>query len=47
MAEEFTGAADVLTGAAIARSVEPENGEGRVAVEGNCLNCDTTLIGKH
>ncbi len=47
MAEEFTGAADILTGAVIARAVEPASGEGRVAVEGNCLNCDTTLIGKH
>ena len=47
MAEEFTGAADILTGAVIARAVEPASGEGRVAVEGNFLNCDTTLIGNH
>ena len=47
MTEELTGAADVLTGAVIARVVEPESGEGRVTGEGNCLNCGTTLVGMH
>ena len=47
MAEVFTGAADVLTGAVIARAVEPASGDGRAAVEGNCLNCGTALIGNY
>jgi Protein of unknown function (DUF3667) len=46
MSGELAGAADILTGAAIARAVEPDAGEGKTAV-GNCLNCGTTLIGAH
>jgi hypothetical protein len=46
MSGEFAGAADILTGAAIARAVEPEAGEGQTAA-GNCLNCGTTLMGAH
>jgi Protein of unknown function (DUF3667) len=47
MTGELAGAADIVTGAAIARAVEPEAGEGRVAAKGNCLNCGTTLVGAH
>ncbi len=47
MTGEFAGAADIITGAALARSVEPEAGEGRVAIGGNCLNCGATLVGPH
>ena len=47
MTGELAGAADILTGAAIARAVEPTSGEGHVAVGGNCLNCGTALIGNH
>lgn len=46
MSGELAGAADILTGAAIARAVEPDAGEGRVA-SGNCQNCGTTLVGAH
>lgn len=46
MSGELAGAADILTGAAIARVVEPEAGEGKAA-SGNCLNCGTNLIGAH
>lgn len=44
---ELAGAADILTGAALARAVEPEAGEAHGGVDGNCLNCGTTLIGPH
>jgi Protein of unknown function (DUF3667) len=47
MTGELVGAADILTGAAIARAVEPSAGESHGAAEGNCLNCGTTLIGAH
>jgi Protein of unknown function (DUF3667) len=46
MSGELAGAADILTGAAIARAVEPDAGEGQVA-SGNCQNCGTALIGAH
>lgn len=46
MSGELAGAADILTGAAIARAVEPDAGEGQVA-SGNCLNCGTALVGAH
>lgn len=46
MSGELAGAADILTGAAIARAVEPEAGEGQVAA-GNCQNCGTALVGAH
>lgn len=46
MSGELAGAADILTGAAIARVVEPEAGEGKAA-SGNCFNCGTNLIGAH
>jgi hypothetical protein len=46
MSGELAGAADIVTGAAIARMVEPEAGEGKAA-SGNCLNCGTNLIGAH
>ncbi|MBL0925071.1 MAG: DUF3667 domain-containing protein [Sphingomonadaceae bacterium] len=46
MSGELAGAADILTGAAIARAVEPDAGEGQ-ATQGNCLNCGTALMGAH
>lgn len=47
MSGELAGAADIITGAALARAVEPEAGEGRSATERVCLNCGTTLMGAH
>ncbi len=47
MSGELAGAADILAGAALARAVEPEAGEAHGGVDGNCLNCGTTLIGPH
>jgi hypothetical protein len=46
MSGELAGAAEILTGAAIARAVEPEAGEGQVA-SGNCQNCGAALVGAH
>lgn len=46
MSGELAGAADIITGAALARAVEPDAGEGRGA-EKACLNCGTALIGAH
>lgn len=47
MSGELAGAADIIAGAALARAVEPEAGEGRSATERVCLNCGTTLMGAH
>jgi hypothetical protein len=44
---EFEAAGDALTGTLISRAVEAEHGEGRRTVRGVCLNCGTTLYGKH
>lgn len=38
---------DAMTGAVIARAVEPEAGEGRGVDLGACLNCGFELIGAH
>jgi hypothetical protein len=46
MTGELAGVADIITGAAIGRAVEPDAGEGH-ATSGNCLNCGTALIGAH
>lgn len=46
MSGELAGAADILTGAAIARAVEPDAGEGR-GKSISCLNCGTELMGAH
>lgn len=46
MSGELAGAADIVTGAAISRAVEPDAGEGRAGA-GNCLNCGTALAGAH
>ena len=46
MTGELAGVADIVTGAAIARAVEPDAGEGHAA-SGKCLNCGTALIGAH
>ena len=40
-------AADAMTGAVIGRALEPSHGEGNRVEHGNCLNCDTALIGSH
>jgi Protein of unknown function (DUF3667) len=47
MTGELIGAADILTGAAVARAVEPAAGEAKGRVDGDCLNCGTTLAGPH
>lgn len=47
MSGELAGAADIIAGAALARAVEPEAGEGRSATERVCLNCGATLMGAH
>ena len=47
MTGELAGVADIITGAAIARAVEPEAGEAQGGASGNCLNCGTALIGAH
>jgi hypothetical protein len=44
---ELAGAADIITGTAVARAVEPEAGEGHAVKASNCLNCGTSLIGAH
>ncbi|WP_373476450.1 DUF3667 domain-containing protein [Sphingorhabdus sp.] len=44
---ELVGAADIITGAALARAVEPDAGEGRGVAEKSCLNCGATLMGAH
>jgi hypothetical protein len=46
MSGELVGAADIVTGAAIARAVEPSAGEGR-GQSGICLNCGANLNGAH
>jgi Protein of unknown function (DUF3667) len=46
MSEGLAGVADILTGAAVARAVEPGAGEGQVA-PGECQNCKTALLGPH
>jgi hypothetical protein len=47
MTDELAGAADIVTGTAVARAIEPDAGEAHGGAEGNCLNCGTTLIGAH
>jgi hypothetical protein len=47
MSRELAGAADIITGVASARRVEPEAGAGLGAKPGNCLNCNTLLTGSH
>ncbi len=46
MSGELAGIADIVTGAAIARAVEPEAGEGQGGAEA-CLNCGAGLVGAH
>jgi hypothetical protein len=46
MSEELAGAADIITGAAIARAVEPDAGEGKSEAN-SCLNCGAALLGAH
>lgn len=47
MTGELAGAADILTGAAVARAVEPSAGEAHAVIGGNCLNCGAGLLGPH
>jgi len=44
---ELAGVADIITGAAIGRAVEPSAGEAHSGADGNCLNCGTSLVGPH
>lgn len=46
MSEELAGAADIITGAAVARAVEPDAGEGKREAT-SCLNCGAALLGAH
>lgn len=46
MSGELAGVADIVTGAAIARTVEPTAGKGHGHSE-TCLNCSTALVGSH
>lgn len=46
MSGEPAAAADIITGAAVARTAEPDAGEGKDQSD-NCLNCGTALIGPH
>jgi Protein of unknown function (DUF3667) len=46
MRGEFIGIADIVTGAAIARALEPDAGEGKGNGEA-CMNCGATLFGAH
>ena len=46
MSGELAGVADIITGAAIARAVEPDAGEGK-GNSTSCLNCGTVLVGAH
>ncbi|MEQ1538057.1 MAG: DUF3667 domain-containing protein [Sphingorhabdus sp.] len=45
MSEEISGLADIATGAAIARAVEPVAGEWQGGNAEACLNCGTALVG--
>jgi hypothetical protein len=47
MTGELEAAADLVTGAALARAVEPDAGEGQSGDEANCLNCGAVLISSH
>ncbi len=46
MSGELAAAADIITGAAVARAVEPNAGEGK-DLSDICLNCGTALLGTH
>ena len=46
MSGELAGLADIVTGAAIARAIEPEAGEGQGS-GGACMNCGADLVGAH
>ena len=46
MNADLAEAEDIVTGAAVARAVEPSAGEGRCQ-SGTCLNCGTDLLGAH
>jgi hypothetical protein len=47
MDDGLTALADISTGAAVARIVEPGAGEGQAGDGPRCLNCGTFLIGSH
>ena len=46
MNADLTEALDIVTGAVVARAVEPSAGRGRCQ-SGTCLNCGTDLLGVH
>jgi Protein of unknown function (DUF3667) len=43
---EFDVAADLATGALVARAVEPDSGEAAIGERPHCLNCSASLTGK-
>ncbi len=47
MTSDFIAAADIMTGAVVARAVEPDAGETTNSVVGKCLNCNAELMGAH
>jgi Protein of unknown function (DUF3667) len=47
MSGELAGVADIVTGAAIGRAVEPSAGEAHGGATGDCLNCGATLSGPY
>lgn len=47
MSGELAGAADIATGAVIARALEPDTGKSGHFVENACLNCGTKLAGTY
>jgi hypothetical protein len=47
MSGELAGAADIATGALIAKAVEPETGKDGHFKESACLNCGTALVGSY
>lgn len=47
MMDEIKAAGQAITGAALARAVEPKTGEDGHTQESACLNCGTPLVGPH
>ena len=47
MSGEIDAVGEIMTGAAVARAIEPDAGEGGKSADGTCLNCGAELIGHH
>jgi Protein of unknown function (DUF3667) len=45
MSSEIAAVCDTATGALIANTIEPETGQSAIAVEGDCLNCQSPISG--